>query len=204
MASVRPRAYAGAAMRAHAHHRYTWDEYMALEQASPVKHEYFDGEIFAMARGTPEHSQLSVRVTAELSAQLRGTPCVPYNSDLRVRVLATGLTTYPDASVVCGPLEYDPEDRNKHTVTNAAVVIEVLSPSTEEYDRGDKFTSFRRMPSLRHYVLVSYREPLIEVFSRTSADEWTRLEARTGASVGLPAIGCTLRVDAIFEGVPLR
>lgn len=191
-------------MRALAHHRYTWDEYLALEHDSPIKHEYLDGEIFAMAGGTPEHAQLCVRVTAELSVQLRGKPCVPYSSDLRIRVLATGLTTYPDASVVCGPLEYDPEDRKKQTVTNPIVVVEVLSPSTEEYDRGDKLSNFRQVPSLRHYVLVSYREPLIEVFTRTGGDEWSRVEARTGSSAKLPAIGCTLSIDSIYEGVTLR
>jgi Uma2 family endonuclease len=172
---------------------------VVLEQSSPIKHEFFDGEIFAMAGGTPDHSALAVAVATELKNQLRGTPCRVYNSDLRVRVATTGLGTYPDVSVFCGETEKDPQDAN--TLTNPTVLVEVLSESTEEYDRGEKFENYRQISSLKSYVLVSTRERLVEVFSRGPQGEWVRTEGRRMASVELPSIQCTLRVDAIYEGV---
>lgn len=183
-------------------HRYTWHEYLVLERTSNTRHEYFDGEIFGMAGGTPEHSALAVRVASHLDAQLEGRPCRVYNSDLRVRVQATGLGTYPDVSVVCGELERDPEDAS--TVLNPSVIIEVLSDSTEAYDRTDKFANYRRMPSLREYVLVSHRETLIEVFRRTQDEEWERTEARKGGVALLEAVQCRLDVDRVYRGIELH
>src|SRR5262245_27364554 len=114
--------------------RYAWHEYLALEAASNVKHEYLDGQIYAMAGGSPEHSALQLAVPTLLLAQLRTGRCRAHGSDLRVRVLATGLATYPDVTIICGPRELDPEDKN--SVTNPTVLVEVLSTSTEDYDRG--------------------------------------------------------------------
>src|SRR4051812_42732973 len=107
--------------------RYTWAQYVVLEHSSNVKHEFFDGEIFAMAGGTPEHSALATAITIQLGRQLEGKPCRPYNSDLRIRVPATGLGTYPDVSVICGPPQHDPSDRN--TLVNPTLIVEVLSDS---------------------------------------------------------------------------
>lgn len=115
------------------HHRYTFGEYIALESFSTVRHEFLLGEIYAMAGSTPQHAALAMSVGAALLAKLRGGPCRVHSSDLRVRVLETGLVTYPDVTVVCGPYRADPEDRN--TIVNPHVVVEVTSDSTEECDR---------------------------------------------------------------------
>jgi len=176
--------------------KHTFAEYLTLEAASETKHEYLDGEIYDMAGGTPDHSGLAVNVTSELHAALRGRPCRVFNSDLRVRVLATGLGTYPDASVICGAFEHDPEDEN--TAINPVVLVEVLSDSTEAYDRGEKFAHYRRIPSLRDYVIVSQHEPVIEHYTRNDDDTWTLHEVRPPASVQL-TIGCELSVAAVYE-----
>jgi Uma2 family endonuclease len=185
-------------MRDLAHHRYTWNEYLAFERASNAKNEFLSGEIYAMAGGTPQHAKLAARILRDLGQQLRGKPCEPYTSDLRVRVAATGLATYPDVTVICGPIQPDPQDQN--TALNATLLVEVLSNSTEEYDRGQKFEHYKQMPSLREYVLVSHREKLIEVFRR-SGDDWSRTEARSGSTVKLESIVSELAVDAVYEGV---
>jgi Uma2 family endonuclease len=135
--------------------RYTYAEYLGFETSSNVKHEFLDGQIYAMAGGTPEHAALAAAVITLLGPQLRGGECRPYNSDLRVRT-PTGLTTYPDVTVICGPRTIDALD--PLAVTNPALIVEVLSRSTEEYDSGDKFEHYKTFPSLREYVLVSHRE----------------------------------------------
>ncbi|WP_438002050.1 Uma2 family endonuclease [Sorangium sp. So ce185] len=176
---------------------WTYAEYLDQERASPTKHEFLNGEIFAMAGGTPEHARLCLSVGAELRAHLRGRPCVVYSSDLRVRVQATGLSTYPDVSVVWSRLECDPEDAD--AALNPIVLIEVLSDSSEAYDRGQKFAHYRCIPSLREYVLVSQHEPRIEVFHRNEDGSWTLREARAGEGAELQAIGCTLSVDDVYR-----
>jgi Uma2 family endonuclease len=188
-------------VREWAHHRYTWADYLRLEETSNQKNEFFNGEIYAMAGGTPQHAQLAARVIGDLSRQLKGKPCEPFTSDLRVRVAATGLATYPDVTVICGPIQTDPE--NTDTAINPIVLIEVLSPSTEDYDRGKKFEQYQQIATLREYVLVSDREHLIEVFRRVGT-EWQRFEARGRAALKLESIGCELSVDSLYEGVALR
>ncbi len=177
-------------------HRYTFQEYLALEASSTVRHEFFAGEIYAMAGGTPRHAALSMAVGAALLAQVRGGPCRVHSSDLRVRALATGLTTYPDVTVVCGPYETDAQDKN--TVLNPRLLVEVTSDSTEDYDRGEKLESYQRIASVEAVVLVSHREHLIEVFERQADSSWRRSEARSGASLKLAGLGVTLTVDDIY------
>src|SRR5687768_14245293 len=121
-----------------ARQRYTFGQYIDLEQLSPIKHEFLGGAVWAMAGGTPDHAAIAANVSALLVEQLRGRPCRLFGSGLRVRVKATGLGTYPDVSVVCDALELDPDDRTRTTVVNPKLIVEVLSPSTEEYDRGEK------------------------------------------------------------------
>lgn len=177
-------------------HRYTFHEYLTIEQSSTIRHEFLAGEIYAMAGGTPQHAALSMAVGAALLAQLRGGQCRVHSSDLRVRVPDTGLTTYPDVSVVCGSYQSDPQDKN--TIVNPVLVVEVTSESTEEYDRGEKLASYQRIPSLGGVVLVSHREQLIELFERESDGQWRRSEARAGATLRLPPLGATLSVDEIY------
>jgi Uma2 family endonuclease len=184
-------------MAANPRPRYTRAEYVAFERGSNVKHEYLDGVIYAMAGGTREHAQVAVNVTTLLSTALRGRPCGVSSSDLRVRVADTGLDTYPDASVVCGQAELDPDDR--HALLNPLVLVEVTSPSTEAYDRGDKLENYKRIPSLREVVLVSHREALVEVIRREGDGTWTRHEARRGEVARLECLGCEMAVDEVFR-----
>jgi Uma2 family endonuclease len=176
---------------------YTLADYLALEATSNVKHEYLDGQIYGMAGGTPEHAALAAAVTGLLFGQLRGGRCRVHDADLRVRVRETGLTTYPDVTVVCGPRERDPEDA--HAVTNPTVIVEVLSPSTEPYDRGDKFEHFKRMPSLEQYVLVSHRARELEVFTRGASGGWEHRAYRDGERADLPSIGASLAVSELYD-----
>jgi Uma2 family endonuclease len=180
------------------HHEYTYAEYLAHEEASNVKHEYLDGEIYAMAGGSPEHAALSVAVAASLRAQLEGQSCRVFSSDLRIRVAATGLATYPDVSVVCGPLERDID--GKETVLNPTLLVEVLSDGTERYDRGEKFEHFKKIPSLQEYVLVSQKESLVEVWHREGT-AWSHLQAKAGQRLPLSSIDCELDVDELYRDV---
>ena len=176
------------------HH--TFAEYLAFEASSNVKHEYLEGQIYAMAGGTPEHAALAAAVIGLLFAQLRSGPCRALDADLRVRVAATGLATYPDVTVVCGPRQLDPADA--HAVTNPMVIVEVLSRSTEEYDRGDKFEHYKMLPSLLQYVLVSHRERSVEVWTRQAEGAWTREIACDREIAHLTAIGAQLDVGELY------
>lgn len=174
---------------------YSYAQYLDLEATSNVRHEYLDGQIYAMAGGSPEQAALQAATIGLLFAQLEGTPCRAHSSDLHVRVLATGLGTYPDVTIVCGPSERDPEHRQ--TVVNPIVLVEVLSDSTEDYDRTDKFDHYKQIPSLQHYVLVSHREHAVEVWSR-AGDAWSRAIVHEGASADLSAIGASLDVRTLY------
>ncbi len=175
---------------------HAFGDYVQLEANSPIKHEYLAGQIYAMAGGTPEHAALAAVVTAKLASALEGGRCRVYSSDLRIRVLKTGLATYPDVSVVCGPREVDPEDKN--SVTNPTLLVEVTSKSTEEYDRGEKFDHYKAIPSLREVVLVSHREPSIEVRRRQDDGAWTSHVFRARERAELGSVPCVLDVDAIY------
>jgi Uma2 family endonuclease len=177
-------------------HCYTYLEYRSLEDASVTKHEFLDGEIYAMAGGTPLHAALGAAVVTSLGNQLGGSPCRVYNSDLRVRVVATGLATYPDATVVRGDVESDLEDRQ--AVVNPKAIVEVLSDGTEAYDRGEKLAHYQKIASLDAVVLVSQKERRIELWQRENVG-WVRAEAGRGQSVAVNSIGCTLTVDAVYD-----
>jgi Uma2 family endonuclease len=179
------------------HHRYTFADYLAYEDGSNVKHEFFEGEIYAMAGGTPEHAALAAAVTTVIGAQLGEGPCRVFSSDLKVRVSATGLVSYPDVTVVCGPLEHDPESRI--VVVNPTLIVEVLSDSTEEWDRGEKLEHYRRIPSLRECLLVSHRIPELELLRRGSDGSWSRQVAGAGGTLQLLSIGGSLSVDDLYR-----
>ena len=174
----------------------SYAEYVTTEKASPVRHEYLKGSVFAMAGGTPEHGALAAAIMRELGVLLRGKPCRVYSSDLRIRVLETELATYPDASVVCGKLETAPDDEN--AVVNPTLLVEVLSDSTEAYDRGAKAAHYRRIPSLREYVLIAQNEKRIEVYRRNQRGGWELFEAQSGI-LELESVGIELDVDAVYE-----
>ncbi len=174
---------------------YTYGEYLALDEASNVKLEFYAGDIYAMAGGTPEHAALCLQVGSSLNVQLEGRPCRVYGSDLRVRVRATGLAAYPDISVVCGTLERDPEGRD--TVLNPTLVVEVLSPSTADYDRGEKREHYQQIPSLREVVFVAHDQRRVEVYRR-GPNGWSRDQAGPVESVVLDSISCRLDVDTLY------
>jgi Uma2 family endonuclease len=179
--------------------RMSYAEYLAAEQASEVKHEYLRGEVFAMAGGTLEHSRLAVNLQGELRSALAGRRCHVFNSDARLRIVETDRSTYPDAMVVCGQVQRAGDDHD--AVTNPVVIVEVLSDSTEAEDRGDKFAHYRRIPSLREYVLVSQKAPRIEIFRR-EGDHWTFTEAGRGEIARFASLEVDVSVDAVY-GDPL-
>lgn len=176
-------------------HHYSFRDYLAVEEMSTVKHEFLDGEIYAMAGGSPLHAALSAAVAASLIAQLRGR-CGVYSSDLRIRVAATGLTSYPDVTVVCGDVEPDPE--NGDTALNPSFIVEVLSLTTFDYDLGEKFDHFRRISSLIAAAFVSQDQRRIELRQRTPAGEWRARAFGRGDTVAVPGIDCVLDVDRIY------
>ena len=166
-------------MSAPAHRiHYSFAEYLSLEAASNVKHEFLDGQIYGMAGGTPEHAALAAALGGLLFARLQGGPCRSYGADLRVRVLATGLATYPDLTVVCGRLERDPDDEN--AVVNPTLLVEIPSPSTAQYDRGDKFEHYKRIPSLREYVVVAQDRRELEIWTKAADGTWQARLASNG------------------------
>jgi Uma2 family endonuclease len=182
----------------------TFAEYIEAEQASDVKHEWFNGSVYAMSRGTPEYARLGARIGALLGNALPA-DCEVYAGDLMLYVAEAKLSTYAASSVVCGDLETITVKRHGtllgEGVTNPIVIIEVLSEATERYDREEKFSYYRTLPSLEEYVLVSQDERMIEVFRRpdqgsASNDSWRG--ERTGAGGGVTIHGCRIEVDAVY------
>jgi Uma2 family endonuclease len=179
-------------------HRYTYAEYVALERTSPTKHEFLDGEIYAMAGGSEEHSALAAEVLRAIGNAIGARPCRVHTSDLRVYVEAMGLSTFPDGAVVCGPLQHHPPSPDA-TALNPAVLLEVTSDSSEEYDTGLKLEAYRTIPSLRDYVIVSHRERRITVHHRDDRGAWTTRVAITGGQVTVETVGAALVVDEIYR-----
>jgi Uma2 family endonuclease len=178
------------------------DEYLAMELAGEIKHEYLDGEVFAMTGASRKHVLLSSSVNAALYTQLRGRPCEVYPADMRVKVSASGLYTYPDISIVCGQPQFVPSVQ-PDTLVNPLVIIEILSPSTESYDRGKKFQHYRQIPSLQAYVLIAQDAPHIELFRRQPDGEtWLFTDAAgLDAQIELAVVGCVLRLADVYEQV---
>lgn len=176
---------------------YTPQEYLALERVAEFKSEYLRGEIFAMSGATRQHSLTASNLIREAGGQLRDKPCEVHGSDLRVKVSPTGLYTYPDVTIACGELQFD--DQFRDTLLNPKVIFEVLSDSTEAYDRGKKFDHYRQIPSLTEYVLVSQTEPLIERYVRQSDGSW-RLTVLRGleAVLELETVPCRLKLADVY------
>ena len=186
-----------------AHHRFTFDQYLMLEEDSGSKHEFLDGQVWAMSGGSPDHAAVAGNVLTLLNVQLSGKKCRVFTSDLRVRVVATGLGTYPDVSVICGRVELDPEDAKRHTVINPRLLVEVLSPSTEAYDRGEKLRHYQQIASVEEIVLVAHDRPEVEVVRREADGSWSRHLAGDGELAQLLSVGCALSVREVYRD-PLR
>lgn len=180
--------------------QYTLADYLAVEEMSAVRHEYLGGEIFAMAGGTPEHAALAAAVVVLLGKRL-GSNCRPYSADLRIRVEATGLATYADASVICGEVQRDPTSPTH--ATNPSAIVEVLSASTEAYDRGEKREHYQRVPALTAYVLVAQDKKRVEVFSRRDDDGWDYRVSGAGEAVVLGHLDVTFTVDELYVAAGL-
>ncbi|HEU4324763.1 MAG TPA: Uma2 family endonuclease [Roseiflexaceae bacterium] len=178
-------------------------DYLERERASITKHEYYAGAIFAMTGASEAHNLIASNVNAALHGQLRTRPCRLYPSDMRVKVSQTGLITYPDITVVCGgPVFHDPDKRD--TLLNPTVLIEILSPSTERYDRGLKFQNYRTLASLQEYVLIAQDKLYVEHYIRHADIQWLLSEAHAAdAVVDLSSIGCTLKLADIYEKIDL-
>ncbi|RYX81750.1 Uma2 family endonuclease [bacterium] len=182
------------------HALFTEQEYWFNEEGSTNRHEYYRGEVFAMAGATPRHNDIAGNIYASLLNQLRGKPCRARISDQRIKVEATTLQTYPDVVVVCPPFRF--ESGNKITLLDATVIVEVLSDSTRQYDRNNKFENYKQLPSLRHYLLVETNGVSIEHRIRLENGDWeTHTFTSVDDTVNLEAIACSLSVIAIYEEV---
>lgn len=182
------------------HARYSPEEYLALERKAAYKSEYFNGEIFAMSGASEEHNLIVMNIAASLHNQFRGRSCKVYANDMRIKVSPTGLYTYPDVVAVCEDAQL--EDANLDTLLNPTVLIEVLSRSTEAYDRGEKAEHYRRLPSLAEYLLISQDKPHLEHYLRQPDNRWLLSEISDWhAVVSLPAIDCTLALAAVYDRV---
>lgn len=185
-------------MQPAARHRYTEEEYLALERRAETKSELIHGEVFAMAGAKPRHNAIAVNLTVALGQRLRlrGSPCIVFNSDQRLRSDATGMNTYADAVVACGPRFHA---KHTDTLINPDVIVEVLSKSTEAYDRGLKASHYRQIPSLRAYLLVGQDRRGLELQVRQADGRWLIHEAGPGERLSIEALGIELEVDAVYR-----
>jgi Uma2 family endonuclease len=178
----------------------TPEEYLEAERRSPVRSELIDGEIVAMTGASRAHNQIVWNLAVTLDPLLRSRGCQGFVSDMRVRISATDLFTYPDLAVVCGEPRFD--DVGQDTLLNPVLLAEVLSPSTELYDRGRKFSHYRTLDSLREYVLIAQDEVRVEIFTRQGDQTWLFTEDRTPEAVlELPALQLSVPLAAIYRGV---
>lgn len=178
----------------------TADDYLAIERAAAAKHEFYRGEMFAMGGASREHNLITGNIGASLHAQLLQRPCEAYQNDMRVKVSASGLYTYPDVVVTCEKPRF--EDEHFDTLLNPQAIIEVLSETTEKYDRGKKFEHYRQIESLREYALVAQDRAHVELFTRGDEGVWSLSEA-TGleATIAFPTVGCQLALADVYAKV---
>lgn len=176
------------------------EEYLEMERRAETKSEYLDGRVYPMSGASWPHNRIVANLVIAIGWQLKGDPCHVLPSDMRVRVSETGLYTYPDVSIVCGEPEL--EDEHLDTLLNPTVLVEVLSESTERYDRGRKAEHYRRMPSLQEYLFVAQDEPRVERYRRRTEEEWVLTEARgVEESMELDAVPGVLELRDIYDGV---
>jgi Uma2 family endonuclease len=190
-------------------HRFSVEAYLALERTELERHEYLDGCIYAMAGESPDHGRICMNLYGLLWAQLRGTPCEAFAKDTKVRCgpmprpgqSMQGLFAYPDLVVICGELQF--HDEANDVVVNPRVIVEVLSPSTEAFDRGEKYHRYRRwLPTLTDYVLVAQDRPTIDHYHRTEAGRWeAEILEGLDAALHLPRIGCTVPLVDVYERI---
>lgn len=182
--------------------KFTVEEYLRFEKESLQKHEYFNGEIFAMAGAGLRHNVIFSNVFRELAGHLKGHLCKPYGSDLRIHIPENNLFTYPDISVICG--EIIPSDVDADTALLPAVLIEILSFATKDYDRGGKFRLYRDIHSLKEYVLIDSESINVEIFRINPQGNWELEEHRSiDASLAMPTVGFSMPLKEIYQGTRL-
>ncbi len=182
-------------------HYYTPEEYLAFERAAETKHEYLDGQIYAMAGGSPQHNQICFNTNVAVGVQIRGTECIGYTSDQKIRTDPMDLFSYPDLTIVCGKPIF--HDKHKDVILNPKVIIEVLSPSTEDHDRSQKLTRYQNIKSLSDYILISQDRPCVEHFVRQKGKrQWLyTIETEMKAEIFIASINCKLKLADIYERV---
>lgn len=180
----------------------TIEEYLRMEETSLEKHEYHAGQVYAMSEGTYAASRIGANVIGELRQRLKGKPCYPLESNMRLAVGRTARYFYPDSMIVCGPPRFDAVDGSETTINNPTVIIEVLSPSTEGYDRGERFDHYRELESLKEYVLVAQHKPAVEVFLRQDDGTWL-FSPYMGLQheAALRSVGVTLPLREVYAGI---
>jgi Uma2 family endonuclease len=181
--------------------RMTLEEYLRFEETAPERHEYLDGQVLAMAGGSFEHQRINRNLTASLANILRGKPCQSYMNDLKVWIHSHRTYLYPDQSILCAPPEAPPE-APRYAASNPTVVFEILSPSSEAFDRREKFQLYFSLVSLREYVLISQDQPRVEIFRRHDGGSWLFSFAEgLDAAVELRSVGITLPLRELYDGV---
>jgi Uma2 family endonuclease len=178
---------------------YTIEQYAEMEENAPYKSEFIAGRIYAMSGGTPTHSFIAGNIGGEMRNLLRGQPCQVSNNDLRVGIMPLDVETYPDVTVVCGEPHVNPFDKN--SVINPSVIFEVLSPSTERYDRGEKWARYRRLDSLQEYVLVSQDKPEVEQYVRQESGLCYKAVEGVDAASIVTVLGFTLSLAEIYDRI---
>lgn len=181
--------------------RYTIEEYLALERESEVKYEYWDGEIFAMSGGTLAHDLTMWNASNSLGTQLAGKDCRVFTDNMQIKVPAAPPYRYADGSVVCGTIEVE-RFNGADLLLNPILIIEVLSPSTEAYDRGDKFTYYKSIPSFREYLLIAQHRPHVTHYVKSDGGKWDYEEINDlGSSIYLTSIDCSLALADLYRDV---
>jgi Uma2 family endonuclease len=184
--------------------RYSVKEYLALERESEIKHEYWNGEIFAMTGASFKHNRIAVNVSRILDNQLENRECDVLAGDMRVKITATGLYTYPDVVVVCGEPELEIIE-GMETLLNPVLIVEVLSPSTKDYDQGSKFDHYRSLESLGEYVLINQNEPHVMLYVKQPDGSWNLSETREiDSTIHLPLLDCNLALREVYRRVKFK
>ena len=180
--------------------RMTEQEYLEFERASQLKHEFFRGEVYAMSGASRAHGLIALNIAGEIRNRLKGRPCEVFASDMRVKIDQTGLYTYPDVVACCGEIKF--EDGVTDTLLNPQLIVEVLSESTESYDRSTKFRHYQNLEPLKEYVIVSQKDPFVEVYKFVSDRQWTYETASSlEDEVEFESIGCRLKMSDIYDRV---
>ncbi len=188
---------------AYGRNKFTTEEYLQMEKNSAVKHEFYSGEIFDMSGASTRHNIITVNLIIALGNALKGNPCRPYGSDMRIHIPENSLFTYPDISIICGEVIFSPEDED--TAIRPTVIIEILSPSTSQYNRGAKFKLYRDIPTLKEYILVESELITVEAYRINEKDRWELQEYKSLSDIlNIPVVNIQIPLADIYEATKLQ